>query len=79
VRASVLGNRIDHGRYNKIAHSKIVTIDDCTFPSRQHEVNNIKDYGFSVDCFRPSCLPLFHGTARPTVLWQFPFAACRAL
>src|SRR6266581_2470917 len=28
-------------------HSRIVTIDDPTLPSRQHEVNNIKDHGFS--------------------------------
>jgi hypothetical protein len=25
----------------------IITIDDLTLPSGQHEVNNIKDYGFS--------------------------------
>jgi hypothetical protein len=29
------------------AQPGIVTIDDPTLPSRQHEVNNIKDYGFS--------------------------------
>jgi len=28
-------------------HSGIVAIDDPTLPARQHEVNNIKDYGFS--------------------------------
>ena|SRR5438093_9969685 len=28
-------------------HSGIITIDDLTLPARQHEVNNIKDYGFS--------------------------------
>jgi hypothetical protein len=27
-------------------HSGLVTIDYPTLPSRQHEVNNIKDYGF---------------------------------
>jgi len=32
---------------NEMPHSGIVTIDDPTLPSRQHEVNNIKDYGFS--------------------------------
>jgi hypothetical protein len=32
---------------NEIPHSGIVAINDPTLPSRQHEVNNIKDYGFS--------------------------------
>jgi transcriptional regulator with XRE-family HTH domain len=32
---------------NEMPHSGIVTIDDPTLPSRQYEVNNIKDYGFT--------------------------------
>jgi hypothetical protein len=32
---------------DEIPYLRIVTIDDPTLPSRQHEFNNIKDHGFS--------------------------------
>ena len=37
----------DNGRHKRKPHPEIITIDDPTLPSRRHEVNSIKDYGFS--------------------------------
>ena len=47
LRTTVLTNAQTTAGINEMPHSGIVAIDDPTWPSRQHEVNNIKYYGFS--------------------------------